>query len=50
VNIYIPKYSQANTSEYIQIRMDDNSTYNAITDRIDISKSDNYLVTPKSAL
>lgn len=50
VNIYIPKYSSANTSEYIQIRMDDNSTYSAITDRIDISKSDDYLVTKKSQL
>lgn len=50
VNIYIPKYSSANTSEYIQIRMDDNSTYSAITDRIDISESDDYLVTPKSVL
>lgn len=50
VNIYIPKYSSANTSKYIQIRMDDNSTYSAITDRIDISESDDYLVTPKSVL
>ena len=30
--------------------MDDNSTYSAITDRIDISESDNYLVTKKSQL
>nr|DAG88888.1 MAG TPA: hypothetical protein [Crassvirales sp.] len=30
--------------------MDDNSTYSAITDRIDISESDDYLVTPKSVL
>lgn len=50
VNIYIPKYSSANTSKYMQIRMDDNSTYSAITDRIDISKSDDYLVTKKSQL
>lgn len=50
VNIYIPKYSNANIAKYIQIRMDDNSSYNAITDRIDISESDNYLVTPKSVL
>ena len=50
VNIYIPKYSSASTSKYMQIRMDDNSTYSAITDRIDISESDDYLVTPKSAL
>ena len=50
VNIYIPKYSSASTSKYMQIRMDDNSTYSAITDRIDISKSDDYLVTKKSQL
>jgi len=30
--------------------MDDNSTYNAITDRISINDLDNYLVTSKSAL
>ena len=50
VNIYIPKYDSSNTLKYIQIRMDDNSTYSAITDRIDISESDNYLVTKKSQL
>lgn len=50
VNIYIPKYDSNNTLKYIQIRMDDNSTYFAITDRIDISESDNYLVTKKSQL
>lgn len=50
VNIYIPKYNSSNILKYIQIRMDDNSTYFAITDRIDISESDNYLVTKKSQL
>lgn len=50
VNIYIPKYDSSNTLKYIQIRMDDNSTYSAITDRIDILESDNYLVTKKSQL
>ena len=50
VNIYIPKYNSSNILKYIQIRMDDNSTYSAITDRIDISESDNYLVTKKSQL
>lgn len=50
VNIYIPKYDSSNTLKYIQIRMDDNSTYSAITDRINILESDNYLVTKKSQL
>ncbi len=48
VNIYIPKYNPANILKYIQIRMDDNSSYSAITDRIDIAESDEYLVTKKS--
>ena len=30
--------------------MDDNSTYNAISDRISINDLDSYLVTPKSEL
>ena len=30
--------------------MDDNSSYSAITDRIDIAESDEYLVTKKSLL
>lgn len=50
VNIYIPKYSSGNNSKYMQIRMDDDSTYHAITDRIDIKDLDDYLVNPKSAL
>ena len=50
VNIYIPKYSSGNNNKYMQIRMDDDSTYHAITDRIDIKDLDNYLVNPKSAL
>ena len=50
VNIYIPKYNKVNNSKYMQIRMDDNSTYSAITDRISIEDLDNYLVTQKSSL
>lgn len=34
VNIYIPNYSLANLLDYVKIRMDDNSTYSAISDRI----------------
>lgn len=50
VNIYIPKYNKVNNSKYMQVRMDDNSTYNAITDRISIDNLDDYLVTQKSSL
>jgi hypothetical protein len=34
VNIYIPNYSLANLLDYVKIRMDDNSPYSAISDRI----------------
>ena len=45
VDIMIPGYSEANMEEYFKIRMDDNSTFNAISDRIDIHKDQNdYLV------
>ena len=37
VNIFIPGYDSTNMDEYIGIRMNDNSVYNAITDRIDIN-------------
>ena len=37
VNIYIPGYDPTNMEEYVGIRMNDNSVYNAITDRIDIN-------------
>lgn len=44
VNIFIPGYDSSNLSEYIEIRMNDNSVYNAITDRIDINDYDSYIV------
>lgn len=44
VNIYVPGYSPSNIQEYIQIRMSDNSIYNAITDRIDINDYESKLV------
>ena len=50
VNIYIPKYDQTNITNYMRIRMDDNSTYEAITDRIAISDLEDYLVNKKSEL
>ena len=34
VNIYIPNYSLVNLLDYVKIRMDDNSPYSAISDRI----------------
>lgn len=37
VNIMIPGYSDSNKSEYISIRMDDTSSYFAISDRLSIS-------------
>ena len=50
VNIYIPEYSINNINNYFQIRMQDNSSYYAIGDRIDIQESDNYLVKQSTAL
>lgn len=37
VNIYIPKYSETQMPDYFQIRMEDQSPYYAITDRLDIN-------------
>lgn len=50
VNIYTPNYSISNLDQYIQIRMDDNSSYNAISDRIDMSSIDDYRIVLKSSL
>jgi hypothetical protein len=36
VNIYIPEYSTTNMEDYFYLRMTDNSTFFAITDRFDI--------------
>lgn len=45
VDIMIPGYSDANINKYFQIRMDDSSVFNAISERIDIHKDqDDYLV------
>ena len=38
VNIYAPGYDETQLQDYIEIRMNDNSVYNAITDRFDISE------------
>ena len=50
VNIYIPEYSKANMEEYFYLRMVDSSTFHAISDRIDLLDSDNYLIEPLSSI
>lgn len=50
VNIYIPNYSETDMLQYVKIRMDDNSVYNAISDRIDMKEIDSYRIVPKSLL
>ena len=50
VNIYIPGYSTANMQSYFYLRMIDSSTFNAITERYDISESDKYLINPPSSI
>ena len=44
VNIYIPEYSTANMEEYFYLRMVDNSTFYAITDRFDFQNIDDKLI------
>lgn len=44
VNIYTPGYDETQLQDYIEIRMNDNSVYNAITERIGISEGDSELV------
>ena len=44
VNIYIPDYSLANIEDYINIRMQDSSVFNAISARYDIKDSDDNLI------
>lgn len=50
VNIYIPNYSKADMLQYVKMRMDDNSVFSAISDRIDVGEIDNYRIVPKSIL
>ena len=38
VNIYIPEYQISNMGVYYDVRMQDNSSYNAISDRFDINE------------
>ena len=50
VNIFIPDYSISNMLEYFNIRYQDNSPFQAISDRYDINDSDDNLITPLSAV
>lgn len=43
VNIMIPGYSNANTADYISIRMDDTSSYFAISERYAMKDTDEHL-------
>lgn len=44
----IPDYSEANIQKYFQVRMDDTSTFSAISERIDILNQDKYLADANS--
>ena len=50
VNIFIPDYSVSNMLEYFNTRYQDNSPFQAISDRYDINDSDDNLITPLSAV
>ena len=50
VNIYISGYSEDQLQNYISIRMNDHSSYKAISDRYDINHLDDYRLTKKSSL
>ena len=40
VNIYAPGYDETQLQDYIEVRMNDNSTYSAITDRYTLADTD----------
>lgn len=48
VDIMIPEYSESNINKYFEIRMQDSSVFNSISDRIDILNQDQYLVDANS--
>ncbi len=50
VNIYIPGYQANQLEDYISIRMNDNSQYYAISDRIALDDINNYLVNKSKQL
>lgn len=50
VEIMIPGYNGSNMHEYIQLRVNDKSTYYAISDRITFDDQDNFLVNPLDAI
>jgi hypothetical protein len=44
VNIYVPGYSETNIEKYIDVRMNDSSSYHAISDRISLEDINEYLI------
>lgn len=50
VNFMIPGYDKATISDYISIRMDDASSYYAISERFSMEDSDDNLIDPLSGL
>lgn len=50
VNIMIPGYSDSPVAEYISIRMDDSSSYFAISDRYSMQDTDEHLTEPLSRI
>lgn len=50
VEILVPGYNESSLDDYIQLRADDKSAYYAISDRIALEDSDNYLINPLSSI
>lgn len=50
VNIMIPGYSNANVADYVSIRMDDTSSYFAVSERYAIKDTDEHLIEPLSPI
>ena len=50
VNIFIPEYSTGNMLEYFSVRYQDNTPFQAISDRFDIHDADNNLIVPANAV
>lgn len=50
VNIMIPGYSNANIEDYVNIRMDDTSSYFAISERMAMEDTDEHLTIPLSPI
>lgn len=50
VNIYIPEYSEAQMEDYFNIRMNDHSSFEAISDRYSMLEIEDFLVDKNSSL